>query len=407
MKDSLPNSVHRVKEKFASISPYLNERSRRIWAATEARSYGRGGISVVHQATGLSRVTMRKGLRELETDRPLSSGRIRKPGGGRKPLTVTQPELLHALEALVEPVTRGDPESPLRWTSKSTYKLAAELTQQDYQVGQRTVCQLLAALGYSLQANRKTREGASHPDRDAQFAYINEVVKNFQHRGQPVISVDTKKKEKIGNFKNPGQEYCPKGRPREVKVYDFLDNALGKVIPYGVYDLTQNTGWVSVGITHDTAQFAVESIRHWWYEMGRPVYPAAQEILVTADCGGSNGYRVRLWKVELQQLANELRVTLQVCHFPPGTSKWNKIEHKMFSYISQNWRGKPLLTRETVVNLIGNTTTKTGLEIQVRLDQRSYKKGIKISNEEFNQVNIEKADFHGEWNYRIHPQGRN
>jgi hypothetical protein len=343
----------------------------------------------------------------LETDHPLSSERIRKPGGGRKSLTVTQPELLHALEALVEPVTRGDPESPLRWTSKSTYKLAAELTQQDYQVGQRTVCQLLAALGYSLQANRKTREGASHPDRDAQFASINEMVKEFQHRGQPVISVDTKKKEKIGNFKNSGREYCPKGRPQEVKVYDFLDKALGKVIPYGVYDLTQNTGWVSVGITHDTAQFAVESIRHWWYEMGRPVYPAAQEILVTADCGGSNGYRVRLWKVELQHLANELQVILQVCHFPPGTSKWNKIEHKMFSYISQNWRGKPLLTRETVVNLIGNTTTKTGLEIQVRLDQRSYKKGIKVSDEEFNQVNIEKADFHGEWNYRIHPQWRN
>jgi hypothetical protein len=320
-----------------------------------------------------------------------------------KKITVKQPRILEALENLVEPVTRGDPESPLRWTCKSTYHLRDELLGQGYQISQPQVGKLLASLGYSLQAPRKIDEGGTHPDRDAQFMYINAQVKRFQRRGLPVISVDTKKKENIGNYANKGREYQPKGQPTPVKVYDFVDKTLGKVAPYGIYDIGRNEGFVNVGMSYDTAEFAVNSIRTWWYEMGQPAYPNPPALLITADGGGSNGSRVRLWKIELQKLADELNLTIHVCHFPPGTSKWNKIEHNMFCYISQNWRGRPLISRETVIKLISNTTTTTGLRIRATLDERVYKKGRKVSDEELATVNIERAKFHGEWNYTIKP----
>lgn len=392
-----------IKEKYNKISFCLNERSRRIWAATEADSYGWGGITAVNNATGISKTTIRTGLLELEQKSKLDNNRIRKKGGGRKKLKDINPDITKELESLVESVTRGDPESPLLWTSKSTYKLADELTAKGHKVSQRTVCDLLNDLGYSLQSNRKTKEGKNHPDRDAQFEYINKKTKKFQKDKQPIISVDTKKKENIGNFKNNGKEYHKKGKPTEVNVYDFIDKELGKVAPYGVYDITQNKGWVNVGISNDTAEFAVESIRTWWQEMGKSIYPKAKEIFVTSDCGGSNGYRVRLWKRELQKLSNELNVTIHVSHFPPGTSKWNKIEHKMFSFISRNWRGKPLIDRASVINLISNTRTKTGLEIRARLDEKQYKKGIKVTDEELAAINLKKDKFHGEWNYSISP----
>lgn len=341
-----------IKEKFDNLSPCLNERSRRIWAATEAKSYGWGGISAVSRATGIDHKTIRTGLIELNDKNKLAVNLIRKKGGGRKKVKETNPNIIKSLESLVEPATRGDPESPLRWTSKSTYKLAAELTDKGMKVSHPTVGRLLSELGYSLQANKKTQEGGKHPDRNAQFEYINEKTKTFQECKQPVISVDTKKKENIGNLKNNGKEYCKTRNPTEVKVYDFIDKKLGKVAPYGIYDIIQNKGWVNVGISSDTAEFAVESIRTWWHEMGKSMYPKAKEILITADCGGSNGYRVRLWKWELHKLADELNMTIHVSHFPPGTSKWNKIEHKMFSFISKNWRGKPLIDRATVINLI-------------------------------------------------------
>ena len=399
--------VETISEKYTSLAPVLGERARRLWAATEARAIGRGGISRVAEATGLSRITIRAGLNELRAtpggDGDLV-GRVRRPGGGRKPLTEHDPELLGALEALVDPVTRGDPMSPLRWTCKSADKLAAELTASGHPASERTVSRLLHVLGYSLQSNRKTIEGKDHPDRDAQFRHINRRVKAFQRRGQPVVSVDTKKKELIGRFRNGGREWRPKRHPEEVKVHDFVEKGLGKAIPYGVYDPTDNTGWVSVGIDHDTAEFAVETLRRWWRRMGSRVYPGATELLITADGGGSNGTRCRLWKLELQGLADEIGLRISVCHFPPGTSKWNKIEHRMFCHITENWRGRPLVSREVVVNLIGHTTTKQGLSIRSELDTNSYPPGRKVTAEQMESLCIRRGKFHGEWNYTILPR---
>jgi len=389
------------------LSGYLQERTVRAWAAAEALGMGRGGISAVAAATGLSRTTVHTAVNELISKpavRPDMVARQRKPGGGRQRLTRKDPALLEELDRLIDPATRGDPESPLRWTSKSTTKLAAALTEAGHPISQRTVCDLLAEMGYSLQSVRKSREGAEHPDRDAQFQYIDRRVKEYLRASQPVISVDTKKKELVGDFKNPGREWQPKGRAEKVRVHDFADPRLGKVTPYGVYDLAANQGWVSVGVDHDTAEFAVESIRRWWRWMGRLRYPKAKRMLITADGGGSNGSRVRLWKVALQRLVNEIRIPVSVCHFPPGTSKWNKIEHRMFCHISQNWRGRPLVSREVIIALIGSTTTKQGLKIKAVLDERPYEAGIKVSKAELAQVKLEPADFHGEWNYTIRPQ---
>jgi hypothetical protein len=387
----------------------LDERTLRIWSAVEAESSGRGGITKISQATSLSRTTIYKGIAELSKKRRPKKAkeerkRIRKPGGGRTKLKDKEPGLLQDLDSILEPVTCGDPESPLRWTCKSTIKIAEELRAQGYQVSQRTVCDLLYDLGYSLQSNRKIREGSQHPDRNDQFLYISKTVKEFQAKGEPVISVDTKKKELIGEFKNSGQEWGKKGKPIEVNIHDFADPTLGKVIPYGIYDITANKGWINIGITHDTAEFAVESIRRWWYEMGKPMYPDASELLITADCGGSNGRRVRLWKLELQRLSEEVGMVIHVCHFPPGTSKWNKIEHRMFCFITKNWRGRPLTSREVVVNLISNTTTRKGLEIIAKLDESKYATGIKVTDEQFESIALEKDDFHGEWNYKIKPR---
>jgi len=391
-----------ILEKYQLLGEIFNERERRLWAAVEARQLGRGGISTVARATGLSRTTIYEGLSELGgscSGAGLRRDRVRAEGGGRKSLTAKDPQVLASLERLVEPTTRGDPESALRWTCKSTRQLAEALGRAGHPVGRQKVSELLAALGYSLQGNRKTREGSEHVDRDAQFQHINEQVGAYQRRSQPVISVDTKKKELIGDFKNGGREWRPKGKPQEVRTHDFMDRDLGKVNPYGVYDQTANVGWVSVGTDHDTA----ESIRRWWSKMGAACYPHATELLITADCGGSNGYRVRLWKVALQALANETELTVRVCHFPPGTSKWNKIEHRMFSFISLNWRGQPLISHEVVVNLIGNTRTAAGLSIQAELDTTQYPKGVKVSDEDLSKLNLTREAFHGEWNYSIAP----
>ena len=398
-----------IETKYRALSGRLNEATLRVWLASEAQVLGRGGVSTVAQATGVSRTTIYAGLRELQSPAPDVAlrdhpDRIRAKGGGRKKLTAKDTSLLGDLDALVSPNTRGDPQSPLRWTCKSTPRLAKELKERGHSVSQRTICDLLAELGYSLQSLRKTREGGKHPDRDAQFQHIAREVAQHQAAGDPVISVDTKKKELIGDFKNGGLEWQPQGDPEEVRVYDFIDTELGKVAPYGVYDLTANQGWVSVGIDHDTAEFAVESIRRWWREMGNRLYPNAKRLLITADGGGSNGYRVRLWRLQLQKLADELDMTIEVCHFPPGTSKWNKIEHRMFCHITQNWRGRPLLSREVVVNLIGNTTTTEGLRIQAQLDEAVYQAGIKVSDQELADISIESDPFHGEWNYKIHPR---
>jgi transposase len=401
--------VQAITEKFTALEPVLDERARRLWAAAEARSLGRGGISRVAEATGLSRITIRAGLRELD---PAPSGpvgepfgsRTRRHGGGRKPLAEHDPEILRDLETLVDPVTRGDPMSSLRWTCKSAAKLAVELQSSGHAVSERTVNRLLHELGYSLQSNRKTIEGGSHPDRDAQFQHINRRVKAFQGQKQPVVSVDAKKKELIGRFRNGGREWQPGGRPEEVEVYDFAKKDLGKAIPYGVYDQTTNVGWVSVGVDHDTADFAVETLRRWWRNMGRRVYPEAGRLLITADGGGSNGARCRLWKVELQGLADETGLRISVCHFPPGTSKWDKIEHRMFCHITENWRGRPLVSREVVVSLIGHTTTATGLTIRSELDEGSYPTGRKVSDEQMDGLSIKRDKFHGEWNYSIHPR---
>ena len=399
-----------IASKYKALSVRLDEATLRLWAAVEARQLGRGGVSLVAKAVGMSRTTLYAGLAELDRMTPLTTTlagpklRVRTTGGGRKKLVAKDPTLLRDLEALVDPVSRGDPMSPLRWTCKSTPRLAQELKAQGHTVSQRTVCDLLATLGYSLQSTRKTREGGNHPDRDAQFQHIAHHLAQYQTAGDPVISVDTKKKELIGDFKNGGQEWQPSGKPEAVRVYDFIDPDVGKVAPYGVYDLTTNQGWVSIGIDHDTAEFAVESIRRWWREMGQPLYPKAARLLITADCGGSNGYRVRWWRIQLQKLADELGLTIQVCPFPPGTSKWNKIEHRMFCYITQNWRGRPLLSREVVVNLIGNTTTAGGLKIHAALDENTYQPGIKVSDQELAELAIEREDFHGEWNYKIMPR---
>lgn len=408
MMDSMPHpDVETISEKYATLEPVLDERARRLWAATEARAIGWGGISRVAEATGLSRITIRAGLDELRAtpgDEVDLAGRIRRPGGGCKPLTEHDPRLLGALEELVDPATRGDPMSPLRWTCKSADKLASELTTGGHPTSERTVSRLLHALGYSLQSNRKTIEGKGHPDRDAQFRHINRRVRALQRRGQPVVSVDTKKKELIGRFRNGGREWRPKRHPEEVKVHDFAEKGLGKAIPYGIYDPTDNTGWVSVGIDHDTAEFAVETLRRWWRRMGSRVYPGATELLITADGGGSNGTRCRLWKLELQGLADEIGLRISVCHFPPGTSKWNKIEHRMFCHITENWRGRPLVSREVVVNLIGHTTTKQGLSIRSELDTNSYPLGRKVTAEQMEALDIKKDKFHGEWNYTILPR---
>ena len=392
-----------IKKRFESIAPFLNERMRRLFAAAEAAAIGRGGITQVSRATGISRITIAAGLKELADPSMADTKRIRRVGGGRKRTVDKDPTLLQDLESLIEPTSRGDPESPLRWTSKSVRKLAQELNGMGHQISHRLVADLLHELGYSLQANRKTKEGASHADRDAQFQHINAQVKACQAASQPAISVDTKKKEKVGDFANAGREWRPKGEPEEVRVHDFLIPELGKVAPYGIYDMTHNLGWVNVGIDHDTGTFAVESIRRWWYSMGQPLYPDAHQLLITADSGGSNGYRLRLWKVELQKLADETGLSIKVCHLPPGTSKWNKIEHRLFSYISQNWRGKPLISHEVIVNLIAATTTATGLRVHSELDTRSYPQGVRVSDAELAQVNIERDDFHGEWNYTISP----
>ena len=401
-----------IESKYQALAGRLDEAMLRLWAAVEARSLGRGGVSHVARATGMSRTTIYAGLGELAETKSAQSSesvasfgrRIRANGGGRKKLVAKDVTLLKDLDALVEPTARGDPQSPLRWTCKSTTRLAEELAQQGHQVSQRTICDLLAQLDYSLQSTRKTREGGQHPDRDAQFGHIARTVAQYQEAGAPVISVDTKKKELIGDFKNGGREWRPKGQPEAVRVHDFIDDDLGKVAPYGVYDMTANEGWVSVGIDHDTAEFAVESIRRWWREMGQPLYPQARRLLITADGGGSNGYRIRLWRVQLQKLADELQLAIQVCHFPPGTSKWNKIEHRMFCHITKNWRGRPLISRNVVVNLIGSTTTKTGLRIRSQLDENAYAAGIKVSDEELAALAIERDDFHGEWNYRLRPR---
>jgi hypothetical protein len=398
-----------LRQKYELLSPVMNEKVQRQWAATEALTRPRGGISLVAQATGLSRTTIAAGIRELRADRPPAAPgaapaeRVRRLGGGRWPVIQHDPAVLQALEALVEPTTRGDPQSPLRWTCKSTRRLAAELQRQGHALSHQTVALLLHALGYSLQGNRKTQEGASHPDRNAQFEHISRRVKAFQRRNQPVISVDTKKKELVGDFANKGQEWQPVGQPEKVRTQDFPDKALGKVIPYGVYDPTANAGWVRVGVDHDTAEFATESIRRWWEEMGQARYRQAKELLVTADGGGSNGSRSRLWKVGLQQLADRIGLRISVCHFPPGTSKWTKIEHRLFCHITKNWRGRPLVSRAVVVNLIANTTTEAGLEIQAALDLNSYETGVKVSDEALAKVKLKKAQFHGEWNYTISP----
>ena len=395
-----------VRQRFAVIAPYLTEQSRRMWAAAEAEVIGRYGNTIVAEVTGLSRTTIIKAQQELASSSPPQPERQRRVGAGRKPLTEVDTTLLEDLDRLIDPDTRGDPESPLRWTCKSTYQLAEALQQQGHVISQPTVYRLLGNLGYSLQSNRKTEEGADHPDRDAQFQFIYRQVKRFQRQGLPVISVDTKKKENVGNFAQEGQEWEPKGEPRKVKTHDFRSKGEAKVNPYGVYDPTQDEGWVNVGISHDTAQFAVASIRGWWQKLGRERYPNAEQLLITADAGGSNGYRTRLWKVELQKLADELGLTVQVCHFPPGTSKWNKIEHRLFSFISKNWRGRPLDSLATVVNLISSTKTRTGLSVEASLDYGSYKKGIKVSDEEMEQLNLKRDKFHGEWNYRLVPRSK-
>lgn len=383
--------------------PHLDERTRRLVAAAGAEQLGHGGATRIAEAVGLSTQAIARGKAELDNP-PLEAGRVRREGAGRKPLVESDPTLLDDCRRLLEDATRGDPMSPLLWTNKSTRRLAEELCALGHQVSASTVEELLAILGYSLQANRKSQEGkADHPDRDAQFEHINETVNEYQARGQPVISVDTKKKELIGNFKNGGQEWCPAGQPVDVLDHDFPDKKLGKVVPYGVYDQTRNEGSVTVGIDHDTPAFAVASIRRWWLDMGTIAYPEAAELLITADCGGSNSYRARLWKVELQKLATETGLIISVCHFPPGTSKWNRIEHRMFCHITQNWRGRPLVSREAVVSLIGATTTRAGLRIRASLDEGKYPKGIKVSKAELKEVRIRHATFHGEWNYAIHP----
>jgi len=398
-------SVHpEIKARYDALRPALDERARRLLLAAESQAFGPGGISAVSKTTGVSRRVIRQGLAELKQPAAMVGGRIRREGGGRKKAVDLDPSLKVDLEQLLESTTRGDPEAPLRWTSKSVRNLMRELQSKGHTVSHQVVADLLHELGYSLQANRKTKEGASHPDRDAQFEHLNGKVKWCLGRKEPVISVDTKKKELVGEFKNGGRELRPKGNPEKVKVHDFLDKELGRATPYGIYDIGRNMGWVNVGIDHDTAEFAVESIRRWWRSMGSQTYPQAKRLLVTADAGGSNGSRLRLWKLELQKLADETGLRIAICHFPPGTSKWNKIEHRLFSFISQNWRGKPLTSLQVIVSLIAATTTATGLKVHSELDTASYPSGIKVSDKEIAQINLRRDKFHGDWNYEIHPR---
>jgi hypothetical protein len=398
------NTSTELHAKLARVWPLLDERARRIVAAGEARVLGRGGVSHVSRACGLSRKAIAKGLREIAAGTALPPGRIRRPGAGRKKLTVHDPRLAGVLERLIEPGTRGDPESPLRWTCKSTRMLAGQLTRLHHPISHMKVAQLLHGQGYSLQSNRKTEEGASHPDRDAQFRHINARVTQALAKGAPVISVDTKKKELIGNYANAGRQWLPAKQPLQVQGHDFPHPEVPRAYPYGIYDLERNTGFVNVGTDHDTGAFAVASIRGWWRKEGRRLYPSATDVLISADGGGSNGWRLRLWKVELQRLADETGLALSVCHFPPGTSKWNKIEHRLFSFISSNWRGEPLRDYETVVRLISRTATARGLTVTCRLDRRKYPTGRKVTNKEIQSVNLERHPFHGEWNYTIRPR---
>ncbi len=393
----------KIAERYRGLGPELNERQRRLWAASEARSCGPGGIAAVVRATGIGKNTVQRGIAELREGTRLDPGRVRRPGAGRPRLTDSDPELLGALEALVDPDTRGDPCSPLRWCSKSLQNIATALQAAGHQVSDRTSGKLLRGLGFRLHANQKTREGKDHPDRDAQFRHINETARAALEAGEPTISVDTKKRELVGDFKAVGREWEPTGRPVEVRSHDFKDKDLGHAIPYGVYDVARDEGMVSVGVTNDTSAFAVNSIRAWWQHLGRKRYPNATTLTITADGGGSNSSRTRLWKVELQKLANELGLAIRVCHFPPGTSKWNKIEHRMFSYVSLNWRGKPLESLQVIIDLISSTTTSTGLEIHARLDPGQYEKGIKVTDAELAAVTIERDQFHPDWNYTIHP----
>lgn len=399
-----PTQIESLRAKWKLICPQLDERSKRIWAGIEATAFGYGGVTLVHRATGLSRKTISQGQVESQLATPaVSLNRVRAAGGGRKQKRKEWPELMEQIEQLVAPFTKGDPMSPLKWTSKSTYRIAEELARQGYVLTANPVGRLLKQEGYSLQLNRKEKESGQHEDRDAQFRFINARVMDQIGANQAAISVDTKKKELVGDFKNGGREYHPKGAAPAVNVHDFEDKELGKVAPYGVYDINVNEGWVSVGISSDTATFAVNAIREWWYKMGKKIYAGTQQLLITADGGGSNSSRSRLWKIELQGLANELGMTIEVCHLPPGTSKWNKIEHKMFCFISQNWRGKPLITQQAIVQLIAHTTTRSGLKIQSALDERTYATGIKITEAQMKEINLIKNEFHGEWNYTISP----
>jgi hypothetical protein len=395
---------HAIGERYRALAGELNERQRRLWAASEARAAGRGGIAAVARASGMAENTIRAGVRELEQGAEIGAGRVRRRGAGRKPVTDGDPGLLDVLRGLVEADTRGDPEQPLLWTSKSVRKLAGELRARGHEASHETVAKLLRGLGYSLQGNRKTKEGRQHPDRDAQFRHINERVRAAIASSQPVISIDTKKKELVGDFKNGGREWRPKGEPELVRVHDFKDKQLGKAIPFGVYDIAANHGFVNVGITNETAAFAVASIRSWWEKLGKQRYPLASTLQITADCGGGNGNRIRLWKTELQRLADDTRLEVQVCHFPPGTSKWNKIEHRLWCLIAKNWRGRPLVSHEVIINSIAATTSDTGLAVYAQLDTREYPKGIEVPDAELAAVNLQGNQFHPEWNYTITPR---
>lgn len=393
-----------IAERNKILSPLLDEKSRRLFLATESKVLGRGGIAIVSKSTGVSRTTISTGLKELGHPDSINHRGVRRPGGGRKKSIDKFPEIKAELATLIEPTLRGEPDSSLLWTSKSLRKLSAELKLKGFNVSHNLVGELLNQEGFSLQANRKIDEGNSHPDRDAQFEYIHNKIKYYQSNNQPVISVDAKKKELVGNFKNAGKEFHRKKEPEKVKVYDFPSDAIGKAIPYGVYDITQNAGWVSVGIEHDTAEFAAQTIKRWWEQMGKPCYSQANRLLITADGGGSNSSRGRLWKRELQKLSNQTGLFIAVCHFPPGTSKWNKIEHRLFSHIAQNWRGKPLLSYQIIVNLIGSTKTTKGLNVRCQLDENKYETGIKITDDEMANINLSRGEFHGDWNYEISPQ---
>jgi Rhodopirellula transposase DDE domain len=390
-----------IRKKWQAVGPTLGERDARLWAAAEARAVGRGGVSVVARATGMARTTIRRGVRELDAPRVLAPGRSRRPGGGRKQLSATHPGLFEMLDDLVDPSTRGDPMSPLRWCSKSTLHLAQALRGEGFTVSANTVARLLKRAGYSLQGTRKAKEGDDHPDRDEQFRRISELVKQYQARGEPVVSVDTKKMELVGDFAKAGREWQPAGLPELVRTHDFKDENVGKAIPYGIYDIGRDEGYVNVGVTHDTPEFAVAALRRWWAEVGRPTYPKAKRLLITADCGGSNGHRTRAWKAELCRLARDTGLQIRVAHFPPGTSKWNKIEHRLFCHITHNWRGRPLVSREVIVSLIGSTTTAKGLRVRAALDERDYKTGVRVSDDEFASLPIKRDAFHGDWNYSI------